>query len=331
MSLWQSFLAVFCGLSLVQSLFLGTILILKDRFNFKAFFYLGILLFGLAFRLAKSYFIFIPQPYPHWGVVTGGAGLWMIGPAFYFYTLHSIDIQRKSSVFNLVHFVPTLFILFTGFTDYVYYVGLAQLAGYFLFSFYLAREAGPERIPKHFRVFAFSVGIILLCFMIQAAGRGIEVYTIGVGIAIGILYVINYFIVKDSYFFQSIIKKPKAVDKQRAEKIITDLEKVFAEHKLYKNNGLTIALVAQKIDCPAYLISQAIYQKQGVRFNEFVNKFRVQDAMERLQRDNDKIEVIAREVGFSSMSSLYEAFKKETQLTPQAYRNRNELSRSLHV
>jgi AraC-like DNA-binding protein len=326
MSLWQSFLILFCGLSLVQSIFLGTTLILKDRFNFHAFFYLGILLFGLALRLAKSYFIFIPQSYPAWGAVAGAAGLWMIGPAFYFYTRYSINSKQNSTLFNLIHFVPALLIVLTGITDYVYYVGIAHLAIYFAISLFMVFRLGQEQIPKHFRVFAYSIGLILLCFNVQALISGIEVYTLGLGLATGILYVINYFILKDSDFFQSVMKKSKTVDKHRAKKITDDLARVFTEKKLYNNRGLTIALVAQQIECPAYLISQSIYQEQGIRFNEFVNKFRVQEAMERLKRGNDKIEVIAKEVGFSSMSSLYEAFKKETQRTPQAYRN--EFNRS---
>jgi AraC-like DNA-binding protein len=318
---WQSFLMVFCGLGLVHSFFLGTTLVLKDRFHFNSLFYLGIMLFGLALRLAKSYFIFVPPPYPHWGIVAGGAGLWMIGPAFYLYALHSINTQRKSSVLYLIHFVPMIIILITGTTDYVYYVGLAQLAIYFSLSLSVAMKAGVENLPKHFKVFAFSIGLILLCFIGQALRKGIEVYTLGLGIAVSILYIINYFILVDADFFQPIRKKSKSIDGQRAEKIARDLNQVFTEEKLYRNSGLTIAMVAQQIDCPAYLISQVIYQGQRIRFNEFVNRFRVQEAKERLQRDNDKIDVIAREVGFSSTSSLYDAFKKETQRTPQAYRN----------
>src|SRR5688572_20134650 len=107
MNAWQIFLSIFCGLGLVQSLFLGTSLIIKDRFKLTPLFYSGILLLGLALRLAKSYFVFIPQKYPHWGIVAGGAGLWMIGPAFYLYTFHSIHPQRKAKLFYLVHFIPS--------------------------------------------------------------------------------------------------------------------------------------------------------------------------------------------------------------------------------
>jgi AraC-like DNA-binding protein len=323
MDTWQNFLVIFCGLGLVQNLFLSTILILKDKLSLNALFYSGILLLGLALRLGKSFFVFVPQryPHPHWGVVAGGAGLWLIGPAFYLYTLHSLDPQRKSKLFYLVHFIPSVIILITGITDYVYYVGIVQSFIYFIFSIRRGIHAGARKIPNHFRVLAACVGVILLCFTLQAIKGGIEAYTVGTGVAIATLYVVNYFMVKDSDFFSSLARKPKVIERSLATRIIADLDEVFLEKKIYRNKGLTIAEVASQINHPTYLISQSINQRHGVRFNEFVNKFRVQEAMEKLKHGNDKVEAIAKDVGFSSTTSLYDAFKKETNLTPQGYRN----------
>jgi AraC-like DNA-binding protein len=113
------------------------------------------------------------------------------------------------------------------------------------------------------------------------------------------------------------------LDRKLAQKITTELAQFIMERKIYRNKGLKVSELAKQTNYPAYLISQSINQHYNMRFNEFLNKFRVQEAMERLKNtnENDKIEVIAREVGFSSMSSLYEAFKKETNITPQTFRN----------
>lgn len=321
MNPWQIFLILFCGLSLTQSIFLSTSLLVKDKFRFGALFYAALLLLGLALRLLKSIFIFVQVSYPLWGVVAGGAGLWMIGPSFYLYTIHTIDRQRRPSSSYLIHFIPSVLILLTGITEYVYYVGLVQFPIYFSFACYLIVKTGSTNIPKHFQVFATGIGLMLFAFIVQAFSGGIEVYTLGAGLGITVLYAINYFFVKDSEFFSSFIKKSKAVDKNMATEIISHLNKVFTEKKIYRNKGLTIAKVAEEINYPSYLISQSINQQHGIRFNEFVNKFRVQEAMERLKKENDKIETIAKEVGFSSMSSLYEAFKKETHVTPHGYRS----------
>jgi len=127
--------------------------------------------------------------------------------------------------------------------------------------------------------------------------------------------------VKDSDFFTSLTRKHKEIDGAIATQILADLNDVLLKKRIYRNKGLTIAEVAAQIKHPSYLISQSINQQHGIRFNEFVNKFRVQEAMEKLKQGNDKVESIAKDVGFSSTASLYSAFKKETNLTPQGYRN----------
>jgi AraC-like DNA-binding protein len=282
-----------------------------------------VLLLGLAMRLAKSYFVFIPQKYPHWGVVAGGAGLWIIGPAFYLYTLHAINSERKASIRYLIHFTPAALILITRITDFVYYVGLAHILVYFCISVLTFIKNTSNVARKHFQVFASSVGLILLSFTFQAMGGGIESYTVGTGIAITTLYVVNFFIAKESDFFVSPVKKTKDVNKSLSLEILKDVNSIFSEGKVYRKKGLTIADVAKQISQPAYLISLSINQGHGIRFNEFVNRYRVLEAMERLKSANDKIEVIGKDVGFSSTSSLYEAFKKETNLTPQGYRSQS--------
>ena len=320
---WQIFLMVFCGVALMQSLFLGTMMLVKDRFNRSALFYLGVMLLGLALRLIKSYFVFIPESsYPEVGIAVGGVGLWLAGPAYYLYTRHSLQPQVQRTYWDIVHFLPAVVTVFAA-TRYVYYAGLLHFLVYFTVSLYLAKPWKSTKLPRHFPVFALCTGLILLCLVIQASQGGIRVYTIGVGAAIVILYVINYFIVKDTSFLNSITRKSKELDKKLALKITTEVTHYLSERKIYRNKGLKVSELAKQTNYPAYLISQSINQHYNMRFNEFLNKFRVQEAMERLKNsnENDKIEVIAREVGFASMSSLYDAFKKETNVTPQMFRN----------
>ncbi|MGC3946870.1 MAG: helix-turn-helix domain-containing protein [Chryseolinea sp.] len=318
---WQIFLAVVCGMALVQSLFLAVLMFVKDRLNRGAQFYLGIMLLGLALRLAKSYFVFVPQAYPEPGVIAGGAGLWVIGPAFYCYA--RLCYGEKLDYRILIHFLPALLILVSGLTQYVYYVGLLQLAFYFGYSVHRMRRQS-NIVPKHFRILAACVGLILSCFIVQASQGGIYVYTVGVTLAIGILYILNFFLASDGDILSSMIaKKSRQLDKKLSARITTELNRLLAEQKIYRNKGLKLSELAKQSSYPAYLISQSINQEYNIRFNEFLNRFRVREAMERLESsDTEKIETIAKDVGFSSVTSLYEAFKRETQVTPQVYRNK---------
>ncbi|MEJ1240020.1 helix-turn-helix domain-containing protein [Chryseolinea sp. T2] len=319
---WQILLALVCGIALIQSFFLAALMFVRDGLRKGIQFYLGIMLVGLALRLAKSYFVFIPQSYPMPGIVAGGAGLWLIGPAFYCYARRCLS--KEITYRSLIHYLPALVIVITGLIDYVYYVGLLQFAVYWGISIYMLRGQSITPVPKHFRILALFVGLILLCFVVQASQGGIHLYTIGVALAIPLLYVINFFIASDGDFFNVIIRKSRLLDKKLVARITGDLNQLLNEQKIYRNKGLKLSELAKQSSYPAYLISQSINQEYNMRFNEFLNRFRVREAMERLEniRDNDKIETIAKEVGFSSVTSLYDAFRRETQVTPQVYRNR---------
>jgi hypothetical protein len=163
---WQLFLSIFCGVALAQSLFLGTMMLVKDRLNRSALFYFGVMLLGLALRLIKSYFVFIPHAYPDAGIVAGGAGLWSIGPAFYLYTRHSLQSRTDRHSRDILHFLPSAMVLFATDVRYVYYLGLLHFFIYFALSLYLARTRQPGKLPRHFPVFAVCTGLILLCLML---------------------------------------------------------------------------------------------------------------------------------------------------------------------
>ena len=70
-------------------------------------------------------------------------------------------------------------------------------------------------------------------------------------------------------------------------------------------------------------VSQVINQETGKNFKAYINSFRIIDAKAMLNDEkasNLSIEGIGLEVGFKSKSSFYEAFKKETGLTPSGYK-----------
>jgi len=59
-------------------------------------------------------------------------------------------------------------------------------------------------------------------------------------------------------------------------------------------------------------------------FFDYVNRWRVQDAMRLLEQSSENVLTISNEVGFNSRSSFYTAFKKVTGNTPTAYRKQTQ-------
>lgn len=125
---------------------------------------------------------------------------------------------------------------------------------------------------------------------------------------------------------QEIKKKEKYATSLLSEEanstLYTSLLKLVEEERIFLNNKLTIEDVAKRLNTNRTYLSQIINEKTDTNFNNFINKYRIQEAQVCLLNDEIKsynIEGIAQTVGFSSKSTFNGAFKKFTGLTPSEF------------
>ncbi len=101
------------------------------------------------------------------------------------------------------------------------------------------------------------------------------------------------------------------------------LKNYMIEKKPFLNSSLTIQEVSGEIEIPVRELSLLINHQLGQHFYDFVNTYRIENAMNIL-KDGTKSKVtileILYEVGFNSKSSFNTAFKKHTGTTPTLYR-----------
>lgn len=93
---------------------------------------------------------------------------------------------------------------------------------------------------------------------------------------------------------------------------------------VYRQPGLNVAKLSEKLALPEYRLRKLINGELGFRnFNSFLNHHRIIDACRQLA-DQSKRETtildIALDVGFGSITSFNDAFKKQLDTTPTAYR-----------
>lgn len=90
----------------------------------------------------------------------------------------------------------------------------------------------------------------------------------------------------------------------------------------YRNDGLTIAKLAQDVDIPEYKTRQVINQYLGYRnFNDYIHQLRIADAAEKLLEDPQlPILNISLDVGYRTLSSFNRAFKDIKGVSPSEYR-----------
>lgn len=112
------------------------------------------------------------------------------------------------------------------------------------------------------------------------------------------------------------------VSDPKAEALLNRLSDLMESQQSYLNHKIKLAQLAESIDSTPHEVSQVINDRLGISFNHYINEFRVREACQRLQQsDHLTIEGIGQEVGFSSRSTFYQAFKTLMNQTPAQYRN----------
>lgn len=100
----------------------------------------------------------------------------------------------------------------------------------------------------------------------------------------------------------------------------SELIKLMEEEKPFLNPKLTLPILAQKLSVSVNHLSQIINQHEEVNFHDFVNRYRVEEFIERAtSNSNFSLLAHALDSGFNSKSSFNSVFKKFKTLTPSQY------------
>ena len=117
---------------------------------------------------------------------------------------------------------------------------------------------------------------------------------------------------------------------QQETALLEALRELMEEQKLYRHDGLTIAVLAARLAIPEYRLRRLINRRLGHRnFSSFVNGYRLAEARAALAdpvQANVPILTIALDTGFQSLAPFNRAFKTTAGMTPREYR-RQHLSR----
>lgn len=111
--------------------------------------------------------------------------------------------------------------------------------------------------------------------------------------------------------------------KEDSRRYAETLENYMYTKKPYLEPDLSINDLAEKLNINVRTISQVINDELGLRFFDYINKYKVQAAESLLKNPSDPkmtILEIMYEIGFSSKSSFNTAFKKFTGKTPSEYK-----------
>ncbi len=126
------------------------------------------------------------------------------------------------------------------------------------------------------------------------------------------------------------IEKPVRAEpllKERNQEIAANITRLMQNEKLYQETQLTLQNLADRLNLPAYQVSQAINESLNKNFYDLINGYRVSEAKRLLSDpDNSRYTIlsIGFEAGFNSKTTFNTVFKKFTGATPTEYRDRQK-------
>jgi AraC-like DNA-binding protein len=151
------------------------------------------------------------------------------------------------------------------------------------------------------------------------------------------MYVIGYFGYNQPVIFQEPRNEPlpgfdqvgkrkyatSSLTEAEIDEYLEKLRALMDTEKLFQRTDLKLDDVAEKMNLPAYYVSQVINQKLGKNFYDFVNEYRVEEVKRRFaDKHYDYMTILAAgfDSGFNSKTAFYSAFKKKTGVTPTAFK-----------
>ena len=112
------------------------------------------------------------------------------------------------------------------------------------------------------------------------------------------------------------------VEETEAEAISRRLKEYMEKEKPYLNAGLKLHDVANAIQCSSVELSQVLNIYLNTNYTDFVNQYRVEDFIERVQSKSASrytLTTLSEQSGFSSRTSFFRSFKKIKGKTPAEY------------
>ncbi len=117
----------------------------------------------------------------------------------------------------------------------------------------------------------------------------------------------------------------KNIENTELQVIYNNLIETINKNKIFTNPYLTLTELASNIGTNRTYISQAINLQGHMNFNAFINKFRINEAINILEiNPKIKIEELALRSGFGSVISFQRAFNKDIGKTLTEWKNRKE-------
>lgn len=188
----------------------------------------------------------------------------------------------------------------------------------------------------NFKFLSIFLGAVALCYIVSILFAldfflSIKLFAF-TGIELGwvvipfLVYIIAYYALQNPEAFEVryIIEKKETprLKEDELQNHKAALEKLMQIEKLYLDPELSLGTVAEKLNLTMTTLSWLINKNYECNFYDFVNRYRISEFLEKLEKKEHKkktLSSLAFESGFNSRTTFNKFFKKTTQNTPSEY------------
>lgn len=356
----ENWKAVMFLLAFGQGIFLSFALIVKGFKRQWSNFFLGLILYTLALELLNAWGIQVQyhksaDAFPFWNFQT----YLILPPSLWFFarftTTPDYMFKRKYCFFYLPALIEitvrngwSLYHYFTGknlpflldipvwffVTEILPIISMAIVVWIYarkLLHFHQlwTEQSSRLNLLQYLRLYGLCIFLLALT-LLWAAGvvLNLPVFATIEAILTVFLFVFGYVGYIDAAFFTLPVlagikpsEKPEFAhydDERQLERLMV----IFKEDAIYTQSKLNLEEVAGKLRLPPRYVSYLINTKCNSNFNNFINGFRVEEVIRKLNDPKEQhktLLALALESGFNSKSTFNQVFKQHTGKSPSHY------------
>ncbi len=254
----------------------------------------------------------------------------LIAPSFYFYARPVLKAEDEFKAVHLLHFLPLVmvFVLNKQMTFTLAFVIGSLYLLWLLKTIYALRTHKGEfknELILLTMVFIIAIAVSVIALTMPFSQKLFySLYASAIGLALFIVALVVSYQPKLTESVSQAAIETYAVSTLTAidcEAKLALLNELMNDDKLYQQSNLDRQTIANELDLSTHQLSELINTKLGLGFSQYLRQQRIKAAKEQLlSQPKASVLSIGLEVGFSSQSNFYDAFKELVGTTPAKYR-----------
>lgn len=257
--------------------------------------------------------------------------LFAVAPAFYLFSNPLLQAETSPNPHQLWHLLPVLAAPLLPF-QLALPLAFAIGAGYLAWLAYHIHALRAQR--SRFRlelvilgtVFMIAVGVLLMGISLPLLSEKLffTLYTSAIGVAFVLVSIVLNRAPQLSTDVTEAARETYAVSTLAnvdCDAMLVRLGNLMDQEQVFQEPAMDLPTLAERMKLSPHQLSELINTRLGKGFSRYIREYRV-EAAEDLLLDRPSMPVLSvgMEVGFTSQSNFYEAFREITGMTPGQYR-----------